>query len=268
MPSSGFRSHVEHRDTQQYQPRRVNLVRRLLLLSGLILTGVLATASGAQAHDDAVECNGNATGLTIKGDLVVPWGASCQLIDSTVRGDIKVRGDGYFQATNTTVRGDVRGRKAQTIFLEHGSAVRGNVEADRVSQVFLFDSAVGDSIRISRADQKVNVCGMTVQEDIEVERSGRDILIGDPLAVDCGGNLVKRGNILVEDNVTDVELVVRGNTIKRGGDLQVKRNSGSSDKFIQDNLGGDVLSCRGNEAPFTVSGNTGWNKKFGQCAGP
>jgi hypothetical protein len=233
----------------------------------MVLTGVLAMASSAQARDGdaAAECNGSATGMTIRGDLIVPWGGTCQLIDSTVRGDVKVRGDGYFQATNTTIRGDVYAKRSQTVFIEKGSSVRGNIGTDRVSQVFLFDSTSNGNIDVSRADSKVHVCGMTVQGGIEVERSARDILIGDPLAVDCAGNLVKRGDISVEDNFTDVELIVRGNTIKRG-DLQVKRNSGPSDKIVEGNVGGDVLSCKGNETPFTASGNTGWDKKFGQCS--
>jgi hypothetical protein len=242
-------------------------VKRLLLLSGMILAGVLATASSAQARSDAAECNGTATGITIRGDLSVPSGGACRLIDSTVRGDVKVRGGAYFQATNTTVRGNVRGKRAQTIFIEGGSAVKRSVEAERTSQVFVFGSTVGDSIEVLRADDRVQVCGVTVQEDIEVERSGRDILIGDPLTVGCPGNLVKRGNIEVVDNLTDRELVIRGNTIKRG-DLEVRRNSGPSAKFVQDNVAGDVLTCKGNGSPFTASGNTGWKKKFGQCAGP
>jgi hypothetical protein len=111
------------------------------------------------------------------------------------------------------------------------------------------------------------VCGITVQGGIEVEDSGRDILVGDPLADDCAGNVVKRGDVVIEDNDTDVELVVRGNTIKRG-DLKVRHNTGSADKFVQDNVGGDDLSCKGNTANFTVSGNTGWDKRLGQCAAP
>jgi hypothetical protein len=221
-------------------------------------------ASGAQARDDAAECNGTATGLTIKGDLSVPSNATCSLTDSTVRGDVKVRGGGYFQATNTTVRGDVKAKRAQTILIDGGSTVKGNVEADRTSQIFLFESTVYGGVDVWRADDKVNVCGMTVQGDINVEHSGRDILIGDPLAVGCAGNLVKRGDISVEDNFTDVELIVRGNTIKRG-DLEVKRNGGPSDKFVQDNVGGDLLACKGNSPLFTASGNTGWHKKTGQC---
>jgi hypothetical protein len=244
-----------------------NLVKRLLVLSGLVLTGMLAMTSIAQARDDAADCDGTASGLTIRGDLNVPAGGSCQLINSTVRGDVKVRGGGYFQASNTTVRGDVKAKRSQTVFIEGGSTVKGNVEADRTSQVFLFESTVDGNIDVSRADDKVNVCGITVQGGIEVEKSGRDILVGDPLATDCAGNLVKRGDIEVLDNDTDVELVVRGNTIKRG-DLEVRRNTGSSDKIIDANIGGDDLICKGNVAPFTASGNTGWDKKLGQCAGP
>ena len=240
-------------------------MRRLLVLSGLVLTGLLAMASAAQAHDDAVDCDGTATGLTIRGDLSVPSGGACQLINSTVRGDVKVRGGGYFQATNTTVRGDLRAKGAETIFLEGGSSVKGNVTADRTSQVFLFASTIGGNIDVRHADDKVNVCGVTVQGGIDVERSGRDILIGDPLALDCAGNVVKRGDIEVEDNYTDVELVIRGNTLYRG-DMDVKRNAGPSAKFVEDNEGGDDLVCKGNETPFTASGNTGWDKKIGQCA--
>ena len=239
-------------------------MRRLLLLSGMVLAGVLAVAPAAQASSGS-KCNGTTSGKTIKGNVVVPSGAACQLINSTVRGDVKVRAGGYFQATHSTVRGDVKGKRSLTIFIENGSTVKGDVDADRTSQVFLFDSKVGGSIAVERADEKVDVCGMTVRRNIHVEHSGRDILVGDPLAVGCAGNLVKRGNIEVEDNFTDVELVVRGNTIKRG-DLEVKRNSGPSGKFIESNIGGDVLACKGNSSPFTALGNSGWDKRTGQCA--
>ena len=238
-------------------------MRRLLLLSGMLLAGVLAVAPAAQASSGKT-CDGTTSGKTIKGDVVVPAGAACQLINTTVRGDVKVRGGGYFQATNSIVRGDVKGKRSETIFIEGGSIVKGDVEADRTSQVFLFDSAVSGSIAVDRADDKVDICGMTVRKNIHVERSGRDILVGDPLAVGCAGNLVKRGDVEVEDNITDVELVIRGNTIKRG-DLDVKRNGGPAAKFVASNVGGDRLACSGNSNPFTDSANTGWNKRSGQC---
>src|SRR3954452_25210885 len=122
--------------------------------------------SVAQAHDDAADCNGSATGLSIKGDLNVPSGAACQLINSTVRGDVKVRSDGYFQATNTTVRGDVKGKKAQTLFVEGGSTVKGDLQGDRTAQVFVFASTIGGEIDVTRATDKIHVCGNTVSGDI------------------------------------------------------------------------------------------------------
>ena len=240
-------------------------MRRLLVLSGMVLAGSLALASPAAAQRDAVICDGSATGVTVNGGVTVPQGGACELTNSTVRGDVKVRGNGFFHGTNTNVRGDVKGKRAQTIFLDGGSSVRGDVSGDRTAQVFIFASTVGGEIDVQRATDKVNVCGNSVSGDIKVARSGRDILIGDPLALGCPGNTVKRGNISVEDNSTDVELIVRGNTINRG-DLEVKRNSGTSGKFVEDNKGGDKLDCRGNNQPFSASNNTGWNKRAGQCA--
>ena len=46
---------------------------------------------------------------------------------------------------------------------------------------------------------------------------------------------VKKGNVRVRDNVTDVELVVRGNRIR--GNLRVSGNTGPSGKFVQGNTG-------------------------------
>jgi hypothetical protein len=75
---------------------------------------------------------------------------------------------------------------------------------------------------------------------------------------------VQRGNIEIMSNSTDVELVVRGNTVKRGN-LQVVENVGPVEKFVQTNRGGGGLSCRGNGTPFVASGNTGWSTTAGQC---
>ena len=58
--------------------------------------------------------------------------------------------------------------------------------------------------------------------------------------------------------------MVRGNTI--GDDLEVNRNGGPVEKFVEDNTGGEELECFGNEDPFTASGNTGWRVEEGQCA--
>jgi hypothetical protein len=236
-------------------------MRKLIFAVGLALTAVLATASPAAAD---TECNTTVTGVTVR-SLTVPQGGVCILDHAKVKGDVKVGRDAYFQATHSKVTGDVKARNALTVFIEDSSTVAGDIDASRTAQVFLFDSRVAEDIEVSRATDKVNVCGMIVRDDIEVTNSGRDILVGDPLAEGCDGNLVLRGEIEVDDNFTDVELVVRGNSILRG-DLEVRNNGGPSDKFVEGNDGGDTIECRGNDQPFFASGNVDFDHTRGnQC---
>jgi hypothetical protein len=240
-------------------------LRRLPVLSGLVLTALLAITPAADARH-AAQCKRTMTGATVKGDLIVPAGAACRLVRVTVRGDINVRAGGFLQARHTTVRGDARGRRAQTLFFDRRSTLKGNLVAERTGQVFVFASTVGGRIDVRHAAGKVNICGNSIQGDIHIaQRSGPDILVGDPLAVDCPGNLVKQGDILLEDNATDVELVVRGNRLRRG-DLELRRNGGPSAKTVQDNTGKGQLVCLGNAAPFASFGNIGWARLLGQCA--
>jgi hypothetical protein len=240
-------------------------VRRLPALSGVVLIALLAIAPGADARR-AAQCNRTVTGVTVKGDMVVPAGGACRLKRVTVRGDLTVRAGGFVHATHTTVRGDARGRRAETLFFDGGSRVKGNVVGDSTAQVFVFASTVGGRIDVRQASGKVNVCGNTVRGDIHIsKRSGPDILVGDPLAIDCPGNLVKRGDIVLEDNATDVELVVRGNTLVRG-DLEIRRNGGPSAKIVQSNKGKGRLLCMGNAMPFAAAANSGWANLLGQCA--
>jgi hypothetical protein len=232
----------------------------------MMLAGLLASASPAAARSTV--CDGVLTGKTINRDLTVPPGAACRIVNSVVRGDVKVRGRAYFQGTDATIRGNVEAMRAQTLFLEGGSLVRGDVVTDRTAQVYVFASNVRGGIDVSRATDSVNVCGNTVRDDIHIERSGRDILVGDPLTIDCpGNNVVQRGNVELENNFTDVEFVVSGNRIDRGN-LAVRSNRGPSAKFVQNNQGGRRLVCSGNAAPFTGSGNIGWPTRAGQCATP
>lgn len=240
-------------------------MRRVPALSGLILIALLAIAPAADARRD-LRCNRTLSGRIVKGDLVVPAGGVCRLKRVTVRGDVAVRAGGFLQATRTTVRGNTGARRALTLFFDGGSRVDGDVVGDSTGQVFVFASTVGGRIDVRHASGKVNICGNTVMGDIHISRrSGPDILVGDPLAIDCPGNVVRRGDIVLEDNSTDVELVVGGNILRRG-DLVLRRNGGPSAKTVQENTGRARLFCMGNAAPFSASENTGWASAIGQCA--
>jgi hypothetical protein len=246
---------------------------KFLGLVAVCVTALLAIASPAAARAE-FRCNGVFKGKAY-GDVVVPRGAACTLVNSKVAGDVRALKGSYFQATKTAVRGDIEGLEAQTIFVEAGSSAA-SIEAVRTVQFFVFNSTVLEDIEPERTKEVVQICGNTVRRgNIEVRRSGpngtalgqhpgTDILVGDPLADGCRGNLVKRGDIKVIRNFTDIEFVIRGNTIRKG-DLQVSKNTGPVQKIIDANVGGDRLSCRENSSP-AVSGNTGWDRKLGQCA--
>jgi hypothetical protein len=240
-------------------------MRKLSILLGMAVVAVLAMSSSAAAS--STTCNGTLVGQTISGDLVVPADGVCIIDNTTVGGDVKVGKGGYFQSTNNSKIGDdVQGRGALVVFIDSGTTVGDDVEVTDTPQALVFDSTIGGHIEISRSSEQVNICGNTVDGRVQVRNSERDILIGDPLTVGCGGNTVLNGHrIRVEDNSVDKELTIRGNDIQ-GGDLEVNDNSGAAGKAVENNKGGYALECRGNETPFTASGNTGWDRKEGQCA--
>jgi hypothetical protein len=202
-------------------------------------------------------------GAKIEGDLVVPENGECTIQDSTVGGDVKVGRNAYFQATNSQIAGDVNGRNSLTVFIDSQTTVGGEVGTSNTSQVFVFNASVGDEIDVTGSTAQVNICGNQVTQDLEVKSSGRDILVGDPNTAGCAGNTVG-GDIEVERNNVDVELVVSGNTV--GDDLVVRDNKGTANKFVQNNTGGDRLSCSGNQATFTGAPNAGFASTEGQCA--
>ena len=243
-------------------------MRKISILLGMAMMAVLAMSSSAAAN--STTCNGAPlVGQTISGDLVVPADGVCIIDNTTVGDDVKVGKGGYFQSTNNSkITDDVEGRRALVVFIDQGTTVGGDVEVKDTPQALVFDSTIGGHIEISRASEQVNICGNTVDGRIQVRNSERDILIGDPLTFGCAGNTVLDGHrIRVENNSVDKELTIRGNDIQ-GGDLEVNNNSGAAGKGVEDNKGGHELECRNNEQPFTASGNTGWDRKEGQCASP
>jgi hypothetical protein len=235
-------------------------MQKLLLGFGVALVALTAMASPAAAA--TFECNETVTGGSYD-NVTVPRDGTCVLNDSTVAGNVYVKRNAYFEAGNTDIAGKVSADDALALFINSESTVGRYVRADDTPEVYVFNAEVAHGIDVDDATAVVQICGNLIANgDIRVTDSGTDILVGDPLA-DCAGNTLTNGDIELERNVTDVEFVVRGNTV--GDDLEVFRNKGPAEKVIDDNTGGDELECYGNEDPFTVTGNTDWNKRKGQC---
>ena len=238
--------------------------RALIAVAVLAMLAIAPTASASST----TSCNDTFVGETFD-NVTVPTDGTCTLIASTVNGSVLVGKRAYFEASATNISGYTTGLFAQTVFIHDGSNLGRSLTGFITRQVLMFDSTIQNgslsAIATPFSDGQVNLCGNNISGDLNVIFSGTDILVGDPLTVDCLGNTVG-DDLNISSNKTDSELVVRGNTV--GDDATVSHNRGISDKAVEGNIGGDRLSCKGNSSPFTASLNVGWNSKSGQCSGP
>jgi hypothetical protein len=233
----------------------------LWLVSGVLLLVCVVGQALAAAPAD-LQCSGVLTGATVR-NVTVPAGGTCTLRNSKVTGRVTASAGSYFQAIRTAIAGDVVGSGAQTVFLDHGSSVRGSVRAGGVAQLFMFASHVRKNVKVDHATDQVFICGSTVERgNINVIRSARNIVVGDPGAGACAGNTVRRGNMSILWNTTDVQLVISGNRFPRGN-LLVSGNTGPSPKTVRRNFGGRHIACAANAPQFRASGNRRW--KSGVC---
>jgi hypothetical protein len=230
-------------------------------VSSMLLIVLVAGPSSAAAVQDA-ECSGELTAVIVR-NVTVPNGATCVLRNATVTGNVSATTGSYFQAIQTRIAGDVTGIDAQTLFVDGGSTVHGSVLANRVAQVFLFASRVRMNVKVDRTTDQVFICGSRVERgSIRVTRSARNIVIGDRTGA-CNGNSVRRGNMSVLWNTTDVQLVISGNRFPKGN-LIVAGNTGPSQKIVQGNFGGRHIACQANVGQFRASKNRRW--KSGGCS--
>jgi hypothetical protein len=221
----------------------------------LLLALVAGTASAVVPQD--VQCSGELTGVTVR-NVTVSSGGSCTLHDSEVTGSVSAADASYFKADHSRIAGDVAGTHAQTLFLDRGTQLQGNLRASRVAQVFVFSSHVRKNVKVDRATDQVFICASTVERgSIAVLRSSRNIVIGDPKRGGCGGNSVRRGDMSVLRNRTDVQLVISGNRFPKGN-LIVSGNTGSSSKIVQGNSGGKRIACQSNAGSFRAVNNRRW----------
>jgi hypothetical protein len=220
------------------------------------------------------ECNGSFDGITVD-NVTVPADGVCILSDSTVAGRVSVRSRGYFEANQgTIIAGIVTGSGAQSIFIHEGSIAGSDIVTTGTAQVFLFNSTalrdveLRETRTVAETPPVVNVCGMTIRDELEVKDGERDVLVGsnDPIT-ECAGNLSLRGDVEVKRNNVDEELVVQSNRLL-DGDLEVNGNRGAAPKMVQDNTGqsDEALVCLDNAADFAGAPNAGFGSTAGQCS--
>ena len=213
-------------------------MKRLSILSVLILVTLLATPSDARA-DDTI-CRGLLIGTF--DNVVVPPGATCFLLNSVVNGNVKALEDSTLFSSSNRIRGNIEGDKPEDVTAT-GDVIGGNIQFKEVTPFpgnFFFVTVINSIL---------------TDGNIEIEKNTSAV-------VELVGNRVNKGNIKVEENFTTGEFRIVGNRVAQN--LQVFKNRGPAAKTVQSNTVGQDLQCFENDPAFVGSPNFA-RKAEGQC---
>ncbi|NNG34269.1 hypothetical protein [Nakamurella aerolata] len=170
--------------------------------AGVVAIGAGITFSVLPAQAALVTyCDGEASSVTVPGDLAVAKGKSCTLSDATVNGNVRIAADANLLLSNSTVNGNT------TV------ASNGYLSADTVTFTGVVSSNSGFGVDSIASDLQGGYRGKVVTGGTEE---------GYLLASD--GTKVK--NIVVTTGIVDLsDSTVAGVVSNTGGDLVDVRNS-------------------------------------------
>jgi hypothetical protein len=267
--------------------------RRGMLVGALVALGLLAGGTAAQAAER--QCVGAIGPETVRGDLVVPPGATCDLAGTRVRGSVYVREGAELVAEQAEVRGSIEAerdafvdlvatsvggtlalRDTFAVFVEGGS-IAGNLESRGDTFLVLTFASIGGNVKVAGGTASVIADGLEVNGTLEAVGLGFFDLFDSTVngnfyvrgAVEgaflCGSTF--NGDAEFTENRTVLTIgslssSCDGNTMN--GNLKVERNQADSE--ISDNDVGGNLTCFDNAPPPTGGGNRVHGNREGQCA--
>ena len=217
----------------------------LLSAAALAAAGIAATAGSASAAL-TTRCDGEASSVTVPGDLVVAKDTSCVLTGVTVEGEVRVQtgadllitdssvggrvvvqGDGYFDASTSEIAGNVVSNGGYGVYLDE-SAVDGNYNgrAAEGASPFLYSYDSSISGRVNVAQGLVHLSGNTIGGNVTSENSEFTDILDSTVA----GNLTVTG-------------ATEGTTFCAGeldGNASLTGNAG-----VQLGSGGQKITCEG-----------------------
>lgn len=229
-----------------------------LILSLTLITS-LGLAAPAAARPAPTTCTGELADLTIPGDLIVPAGENCTLINVTVHGDARVHEGSTLGAHDSRIEGNLTGTDFEHVSVADAS-VGGRIRLTGGSSAWLERALAEGDVRLSgQVDARVLqsrvtgelvvrgtsevalLCATTVEGDARFARHRGGLLIGDdPTAPGtCGPNEVW-GNLLVQQNSSDT--IIANTTI--GGDLACAANDPAPVLFGNQVAGTGRGQCR------------------------
>jgi hypothetical protein len=236
----------------------------VLALAMVLAAGLLAAVLAKPVWADNTLCEGTLpTG--VYDNVVVPEGTFCNLSDSIVRGNVTALERSRLVMVRDEANGNVKGlQQAEVVIVD--TEVRGNIKGDKADVVAVITSIVSGNIHIVGANVpgpfgpvSAYVHGTRLpQGNIHIEKN-------TTLGVIIGNTVLEKGNVKIAENVVHSPifgLVIRANQV--AGNMQVFKNSGPAEKFVQFNDIRAALRCFENTAPF-IGGPNLAQKAEGQC---
>ncbi len=269
-------------------------------VAGVVLTAAaacLVAAAGPARAGLVTSCTGTASDVTVPGDLFVPAGESCELIDVTVTGNTTVRadanlilttstlggtltvqGNGFANLTSSSVAGATRLNSGFGLYTE-GGTLGGNLTVTGAGFAYSTGTAFAGSITSTNGETYLRSA-----------RIARNLSTTGDLLTDLYDSVIG-GRVTVADATlgsvvctSEIDGDVAFSGAADGGVLQIGASAPLAgcgfDVFagalsltgnhapvtVSDNVVRGALACVDNDAALTGSGNRLRGGATGQCA--
>lgn len=216
--------------------------RPLIALSTMALASAgLALGAGSASAALTTHCDGDASDVTVPGDLVVASGDACVLTGVTIEGEVEVQDGADLVLTDSSVA--ERAVVAPDGYLDaSGSEIGGNVISESGYGVYLEDSSVGGAFE-----------GSLVEDD------AAPFLYSYDTSID--------GDVTVEQGLVHLQTVTAGGDVTTSGATytDILDSTFSGDLSVTDSPEGTALCASEIDGAATFTGNE--NAQLGTGAG-
>ncbi len=226
------------------------------LIFACISVGALGLAAPARAD---VTCSGTLGVGPVVGNVIVPAGASCQLLGTgPITGNVQFGQDSKLLTENATVVGNIQGEGARRVWIYN--TIVTDIQLKKVTFQIIIgsdrtckaDPLVLGRIQLEENSANIGICKMSTRQDVQLTKN--------------------TGRILVDDNTIGEDLQVAENTQhvrmrlnEVGENIEVIKNTGGV--MLNANTAGMSIQCSDNvPPPISYFPNTAPTKD-GQCAG-
>jgi hypothetical protein len=208
-----------------------------------VVRGVSFTPGTNASVTRNATCTGTYSGTTIAGNVTVPSGDTCTLVDATVGGNVEVQTGGALVDTGSTIGGSLQTDGAASVDVRGGS-IHGNLQVQGTSGT----PVIGD------ASTANDLCGVMVSGNVQVQGNGANAPFDVGAAPDCNAGLIVGGNLQVQNNAGTVLVGSSASKTTANGNVQVQNNTGGG--ALTNTSAGGNCQLRNDNPGIVGSSNT------------